>query len=160
MQTGDRAGLHEAMGKLKGGLTVAPDAAAAWAGARGGRGTWVTVGVDAGGAGAGAGVAALRGSGTGGWAECAPSLGDGDVLFGACAFTLGGIPRHFFFSWAGAGVPPLRRGKVPLQKGGVAAAFEGCAADLTLSADRDELAPAAVVARLTRALASGSAVEL
>jgi hypothetical protein len=53
---------------------------------------------------------------------------------------------------------PLKRGKVPLQRGAVYKAFEGACADLSLS-ERDDLAPAAVAAKLSKALANAT-IEL
>ena len=91
------------------------------------------------------------GSGQGGLAGLVASqlLGDGDVRFGAFAFWAGGRQRFAFFSWVGPSVGGMKRGKVSLQRAGVALAFTGTAGDLTW-AGAEDLGVDAVEAKLVR----------
>lgn len=96
MQAG-REHLHEAMGQMKSGLVVTPPVADAWAAARDAEGGWVTCAYDP----AAKDTVVLKATGSGGWAEASATLGDADIVFGACAFKMGGQRRLFFFSWVG-----------------------------------------------------------
>ena len=146
MQTGDRAHLHVGQ---KSGLVAQPAVAASWAALRAAGRGWLTVTLGAPPAGE------ARGAGGGGWGELAAGLGDADIVFGVCAFELGGQPRFFFFSWVGPAASPIKRGRVPLLRGGVYALFEGVCADVSL-VEREELPAAAVAARLAKALPDAS----
>ena len=145
MQSADRSHLHVG---VKSGVTCAPSLLSAWQTLRAsttGDG-WLTAIM-----GATPSTVELRATGSGGWSACRASLGDGDILYGACAFSVGGLPRWFFFSWCGPTASPLKRGKVPLQRGAIYAAMEGVVADLSL-VEREDLGDAAVTARLVKAL--------
>ena len=155
MESGERAHLHEAMGRMKSGLVVTPPVLNAWGAARSTPGAWLTVAYDP----TAKDTVVLKEAGAGGWPACAASLADDAIAFGAFAFTLGAQHRVAFFSWVGPGVSPLKRGKVPLQRGAVYAAFEGVCADLSF-AERELLAPAAVVAQLSRLLTGRGDVVL
>lgn len=156
MQSGDRAHLHEAMGRMKSGVAVSPEVAAAFEALRGSPGGFLTCAYDA----AAKDTVVLKASGAaGGWASAAATLGDADITYGVFSFTAGGAPRLAFFSWVGPSASPLKRGKVPLQRGGVYAAFPGVVADLSL-AEREDADPAAVAAKLAKALGGGADVAL
>lgn len=147
MQSADRAHLHVGQ---KSGLTVQQPVLDAFASSRGSPGGWMTCVYDP----SAKDTVALKDSGAGGWASCEASLADDAIVFGAFAFTLGGQHRVAFFSWVGANVSPLKRGKVPLQRGAVYNALEGCCADLSLSS-REDAQPGAVAAKLVKLLSNG-----
>lgn len=148
MQSADRSHLHVG---VKSGVTCAPSLLSAWQTLRASNTSdgWLTAIMSA-----TPSTAELHATGSGGWPACRAGLGDGDILYGACAFsarTEGGLPRWFFFSWCGPTASPLKRGKVPLQRGAIYAALEGVVADLSL-VEREDLEDAAVTARLIKAL--------
>lgn len=149
METGDRAHLHEAMGKMKSGINVTPEVATAFGQVRETAGCYLTCAYDA----TAKDTVILKSSGCGGWTVCAETLGDGDITFGVFDFTSGGQRRLAFFSWVGPNVSPLKKGKVPLQRGGVYASFPGLVADLSL-VEREDAEAAAVRAKLAKSLRS------
>lgn len=157
MQSGDRAHLHEAMGRLKSGLVVAPAVLEAWGAARGAPGAWFTCAYDPT---AKDTVVLKDAGGAGGWRACAASLADDAIVYGCFSFAAGEQHRVAFFSWVGPSVSPLKRGKVPLQRGAVYAAFEGVCADLSLAGERELLEPAAVAAQLARLLTGRGEIVL
>lgn len=82
-----------------------------------------------------AGLRELRSCGV-----CTPAA----VLFGAFAFWCEGRQRFAFFSWCGAAVGGIAKGRMGLQKGAAAKAIDGCIADLRFT-ELAELEDAAVI---------------
>lgn len=87
----------------------------------------------------------------GDWAEVCSQLEDSEVSFGAVAFTVEGGVRYMFFTWCGASVSPIKRGKVSLQKNAVYNVFEGVVCEVYVT-EREGLAPEAIAASITRAI--------
>jgi hypothetical protein len=93
-------------------------------------------------------------AGDGGLAGARASLAADGVFFGAFSFWAGALQRFAFFSFIGAAVSGVKRGRVALQRGAAARAFEGCAADVELS---DGAGDAEVLAALRAALRGSGA---
>jgi len=98
-------------------------------------------------------------AGDGGLAGARAALAPDAVSFGAFAFWLDGRQRFAFFSHVGADVGGVKRGRVALQRGAAARAFEGCAADVDLGAGADDAAALAALRAALRA-SGGAAVAL
>ncbi len=79
------------------------------------------------------------------------------VLYGAFPYTSRGLQRFAFFTCVGAGVGGMARGRVALQKGGVAKALEGCAGELFWPGGAEE-ATAGAAAEALGALPGGGEV--
>ena len=98
MQSGDRAHLHEAMGKMKSGIIVTQPVVDAWHTTKTSDDlSWLTLIFDP----SVKDTVVLRSSGNDGWNECSCDLKDTDIAFGVCAFKMGSQRRMFFFSWVG-----------------------------------------------------------
>jgi hypothetical protein len=79
-------------------------------------------------------------------AVCSPA----NVLFGAISFFSEGRQRFAFFSWCGAAVGGMAKGRMGLQKGAAAKAIDGCVADLRFE-DAAAMEDGAVIAALEKA---------
>jgi hypothetical protein len=91
---------------------------------------------------------AVGASGSGLPALRAALQGD-QIHFGGLPFSVEGLQRFAFFTWVGPEVGGMKRGKVALQKGGAAKAFEGTCAELHWSS-AEEVTEQAVLAALQR----------
>ena len=144
-QTGDRAHLHEAMGKMASGLKISGDVSAAWSAVGDPSSKWIACVFDA----ADKTSVVLKEVGDGGYHAAVDSLREEDVTFVVFPFFLDGRPRWAFLTYVGAAVPAMRRGKVAMQKGAVYNAFPGAHCELLVS-DRDELAESVVIGKLQK----------
>ena len=150
MQTGDRAGLHEKVGKLKSGLIVSPEVAAAWETARSSPDfAYLCCQLDP-----SVKDSVLLHSSGNGFASLTASLKDSDITFVVASAKVDGRPKHFFFTWVGPSVSIIKKGKVSLTKGAVYNTFEGLCAEFMFNT-RDELEPDTVRQRLAKALGVG-----
>ena len=95
-------------------------------------------------------------AGDGGLAGARAALAPDAVLFGAFAFFVDARQRFAFFSFVGEAVGGVKRGRVALQRGAAAKAFEGCAADVELSGGADD---AAALAALRSALRGSAGAD-
>jgi hypothetical protein len=93
----------------------------------------------------------LRDVGVGGFLAALPTLPEDEVTFVAAPFFVEGRERSFFFTYVGAGVPAMRKGKVSVQKSAVFNVFEGAHAELYVT-DADDAQPPQVIAKLSKML--------
>jgi len=150
--SGDRARLYDEEAKRKSGIRASPELEAAVLAVREARGgAWVCARLDAAGA-----LAGLHATGAeGGLAALRAQLADDAVSW--CAFNFapgypygeGGV-KQAFLTCVGPAVGALKRGKVALQKAGVADAMPGASMDVGVFQGAAEVTDDAVLEALRR----------
>ena len=99
----------------------------------------------------------LLGSGVGGYESLRPHLADDAVVYAVFKVLCGGSPKLVFISSIGPNAGAMVKGRATAHTQSVENALEGTAIGIQ-AAETEELAPEAVVAKLTKAL--GAAVTL
>ena len=82
------------------------------------------------------------------------------VVYGAFPFTRGGLQRFAFFTCVGSGVGGVAKGRVSLQKSGVARALEGCAGEVFWGGGVEEVSEATAMEALAALPGAGDVVLL
>ena len=145
--SGESAKLYDEEAKRKsgidGGALAAPWAAVREASAGA---SWLCARLDA----AGKTLELIAAGEAGGLGAVRAHLADDAVTWAVFAFAREGGRKFAFLCCVGPGVGAMKRGKVALQKGGVAGVFDGLSADAGVYQGAGEVTDAAVLAVLRR----------
>ena len=137
MQSGDRAGLHEAMGSLSNGLTIDPQVLLDWNWIQEdhpGENRWITLNLHP----SKADTLVSCSRGTNGYQGMIETINDSTIYFAIVPFLLDGRLRRVFITYAGPSVSVIKKGKLSITKGKVYNSFTGIAGELYLT-EREDL---------------------